>query len=276
MKPPAHTLGAAAIILCLACSSCQTTSLDTQAAAGRTILNQYANAVVGVELVATLKVTMANRPSTPREQKIEANGTVISQGGLTVVSLGSIDPRARMESQVALMSAMRGRVEFGDTEFKEVRLRLADGSEVPARVVMKDPDLDLAFVAPEPGAAPGRKWGWVNLAEPADGVILGTYYDVARAPKAQQRTPVVRLVNVGGIIEKPRRFYIASAYSPGCPVFDPKGRVLGICTRHISDGRESGPVILPAADIAESAKQAEAAPNAAPTPASGSQPSPAP
>jgi len=60
------------------------------------------------------------------------------------------------------------------------------------------------------------------------------------------------------MIEKPRRFILATDYSPGCPVFDAKGKVLGITVRHVAGGQSAGLIILPAADVADIANQAAA------------------
>jgi hypothetical protein len=225
---------------------------ETEAAAGRAVVQRYADTIIGVELVVTLKVSIGDRAMPPREQKREVNGTVIAATGLTVISLGEIDPRA------AAGLAAQPNLRMEDPDFKEVKLRLADGTEIPARIVMKDADLDLAFVAPLPDIAAGRKFSFVNCDETAQPVVLGTYFDVSRTPKLQQRVPLVRDINVIGMIEKPRRFILATGYTPGCPVFDAAGRILGINVRYIAGGQQAGFVILPAADVAEIAKQAGA------------------
>ena len=153
--------------------------------------------------------------------------------------------------------------EIVGSEFKEVKLRLADGKEVPARFVLKDADLDLAFMAPE--ATPenaGRDFPFVKLEEVADGALLGDYFYVGRAAKIQQRVPLVRATEIIGVVEKPRRFYLMTdqlSQWMGTPVFNPQGRVLGITLQHFANGRRSGLVVLPAEDIAEMAKQAAAA-----------------
>ena len=182
---------------------------------------------------------------------IETNGTVLSPTGLTVTSLGSIDPRAAVS-----------RSDGGETEFKEVKLRLADGTEVPARVVLKDADLDLAFIAPTAAADP-RQFAHLRLENAADAVVLGTYYDLTRVNKALQRLPIVRLSTVVGVVEKPRRLVLVTDQSLGCPIFDARGRTLGITLRYYAIGRLSGVIVLPAADVADMAKQAEAARQAA-------------
>lgn len=223
---------------------------EAEAVAGRKLLQRYADVVVGVEMVVTMKGMQGDRPIPPREQKREINGTLVNAAGLTVLSLGSIDPRAGMPP------GLQGQVRFDEPEFKEVKLRLANGTEMPARVVLKDADLDLAFIAPE--TAPAEALPFANLAAPAKAVILGTYFDISRGSKLAQRVPAVRVISVTGMIEKPRRFLLASEYSPGCPVFDADGNVLGIALRHVAGGQSGGLIILPAEEVAEIATQAAA------------------
>ncbi len=122
---------------------------ETEIKAGRDLVKHTANSIMGIEMVVTLKMSMGDRPMPPREVKIDINGTVLNAAGLTVTSLTAIDPRMQFESMRANMGPTGARMEVGESDYKEVKLRLADGSEVPARVVLKDGDLDLAFIAPE-------------------------------------------------------------------------------------------------------------------------------
>lgn len=226
---------------------------QSDALAGRAIMNRYADAIVGIELVVTLRVKMGDREAPPREQRIEVNGTVISPTGLTVTTLAAVDPQATLEAMRG-SSGARG-MEIVGSEFKEVKLRLADGKEVPARFVLKDADLDLAFMAPEANGT-GKEYPHVKLEDAADGGVLNSYYYVARAPKTLQRVPLVRHTEIMGVVEKPRRLYLLNDQSPGTPVFDPAGKVLGITLQHFANGNRTGLVVLPSADIADMAKQA--------------------
>jgi len=239
---------------------------EAEATAGRALMKRYANAIVGVELVVTMKVKMGEREMPPSERKVEVNGTVISASGLTVTSLADVDPQVAFEAMRA-SQANPARIELLGADFKEVKLRLADGTEVPGRFVLKDVDLDLAFMAPEAGAdAAKREFPHVDLDDKVDGAVLDTYYYVARAPKVLQRVPLVRMTEIAGIVEKPRRFYLMTDQALGSPLFDPQGRTLGITVQHFANGRRTGFVVLPSADIAEMAKQAAAA-QVAPPPA---------
>lgn len=250
MKLPAIRSVAALLALAVATPTITLAVSDAEATAGRALVKRYAGAIVGVEMVVTLKGMQGDRPIPPREQKREINGTMVSAQGLTVLSLASIDPRG------TIPPAMMAQIRFDEPEFKEVKLRLTDGTEIPARVVLKDADLDLAFIAPVPESVPAGPLPFVDLANHAEAIVLGTYYDVARAPKLQQRVPAVRVIYLTGMIEKPRRFLLASDYSAGCPTFAADGKVLGIALRHVAGGQTSGSIILPAEDVAEIAKEA--------------------
>lgn len=217
--------------------------------AGRALLKRYADVIVSVEMVVTMKGMQGDRPIPAREQKREVNGTFVSATGLTVLSLGSIDPRGGIPAMM-----MGQQIRYDEPEFKEVKLRLANGTELPARVVLKDADLDLAFIAPE--TVPEKALPFVNLASAAKAEILATYFDISRGSKQAQRVPLVRVVNVTGMISKPRKFLLATDYSMSCPVFDAEGNVLGLTVRHVAGGQSAGLIILPAADVADIAKQA--------------------
>ena len=254
-----NRLFAAVVALALSTGSAaaQSGASDSDAIAGRALVKRYADAIVGVELVVTVKMKTGDREQPPREQRIEVNGTVLTPGGLTVTSLAAVDPQVAFDAARAGQQNMRG-VELVGVDFKEVKLRLADGKEVPARFVLKDADLDLAFMAPET-AESGREYPHVKLDETAEGAVLNRYFFVLRAAKTLQRVPLVRATTIVGIVEKPRRLFILAEQGLAIPVFDPTGRVLGITLQHFANGQSGGIVVLPAADIAEMAKQAVAA-----------------
>jgi hypothetical protein len=235
-------------------------AIEARAAAGRSILKRYSDSIVTIELVATVSMTVGQRSMPPRETKLEANGTLISAAGLAVTSLTLVDPRSAMGMLNLQMPG--NKIQFGETEYKEVKIRLGNGTEIPASVVLKDADLDLAFIAPDTDGKPiAHTYSFVDLRDAAEPQILEDYYDVSRAPKSLQLTPRISISTVNGIVEKPRRLFIVSPERIGCPLFDARGRILGICVQHASPGaRGPTPVVMPAADIADLAVQAVSRP----------------
>ena len=241
-------------------------SSDSEATAGRDLSRRFADAVVGVELVATIKISIGGHAAPPREVRLDANGTVISADGLTVTSLIEIDPRRTAEAATRNLTLAGGqRVQIGETEYRDVKLLLADGAEIPAKIVFTDADRDLAFLAPVTDAAAAKRgFTWVRLADAAEPAVLGSYFVVSRAPKSLQRVPEIHASTIEGIVEKPRQFFIPYGFVTGCPMLDLQGRVLGLCLTQIVDGHPmlvgghpSG-IIMPAADVADLARQASA------------------
>ncbi len=155
---------------------------------------------------------------------------------------------------------------------QEVKYRLSDGTEVPARVVLKDEDLDLAFLAPlKPmDKATTAKMAFVPLnraaAQPA---VLDSTILISRTGEDLNYIPTLVLGKILSLVSTPRTCYISSNGGLGIPVFNHQGKLLGMICRCVkpegSDGassiRSSGvlsQLILPAADIARLVPQANA------------------
>ncbi|MEX1117103.1 MAG: trypsin-like peptidase domain-containing protein [Akkermansiaceae bacterium] len=87
---------------------------------------------------------------------------------------------------------------------KEVKILMSDGSETPAKVAFKDPDLDLAFIRPE--KADGVKFTPVDTANSAPMALLDDVIILGRLGRDLNREPVVMTSEVISIISKPRTF----------------------------------------------------------------------
>ena len=107
----------------------------------RKLLKDHANCVTWVSATVRVEVSAGGRSMPPQEQKLEALGTIIAEDGLTVLSLSRVDPTATL-----LSHTHSGR--FGSVNYTEVLLLMQDGTEVPAKLLLKDTDLDLAYVLP--------------------------------------------------------------------------------------------------------------------------------
>jgi hypothetical protein len=231
---------------------------ETEATAGRLVLRRFADAIVSVKLTVTLKMAVNGRSLPPNEIKVDANATVITPAGLAVTSLNSVDPTMIYEAMRVQMTQTAMSVELDGAETKGLRLRLADGTEIPVRIAAKDPTRDLAFLVPENPAAGGRTFAFVDLRQtPDSAAVLGDCCHLVRLNEAMQRTPVIRPGVIVGIIERPRRLLLVStdAYADGigCPLFDAQGRVLGICLRYVVGNVSKGIVVVPAAEVADQA-----------------------
>ncbi len=220
------------------------------------LLQEKAECVTWVSLTMRVEVSAGGRSMPPQEQKLEALGTVLAEDGLTVLSLSTVDPRAKILSRIRSSGASV------QVNYTEVLLLMPDGSEVPAKILLKDNDLDLAYVlpisketlAPEETVdkfsfVPHRK---VISSQPA---VLDEVVSMSKLGRNLYRQSTLRRGWVNAVIEKPRQYYVIENTSPGTPVFDKTGAWLGIVVYKMERGRPTAVVTLPAKDILEIAEQ---------------------
>ena len=141
-------------------------SAQDDRAAGREIVKKWQDAIVNVRVVLKMRMSMGGREMQSMDESVETVGTVIDPSGLTVLSLGALNPGAMMNKMMGGGGGGQERMEFG-SEPTDVKLRLADGRELPARIVLRDEDLDLAFMRPT--TKPDKPLVAINLATRAAG-----------------------------------------------------------------------------------------------------------
>jgi hypothetical protein len=190
-----------------------------------------------------------------RERELEANATVIGEDGLSVLALTAVDP-------AQIYKAMGSGGEGPTSTVKTMKMIMNDGTEHEAEVVLRDSDLDLAFVRPTEPLE--KQLPYVDLADAAELDVLDRIVVLGQLGKVSRRAHSVFIERIEAIVDKPRLFYIPPEHrgrSIMCsPVFALDGKFLGIgVMRAIRSGGGMGDgasvIIVPAADIAESAKQ---------------------
>lgn len=248
---------------------------DDAAKSGRDVLAKYQNAVVSVKLAIKQSISVGGRDS-KSETKTETTGTIIDPSGLTVVSLATTDPSSAMKDTYARAIAARGgdmsQFKF-ESELTDVKIVLADKTEIAAEVVLRDKDLDLAYLRPTD--KPTKPLLFVDLARDAKAQILDEVIVVNRLNQSANRAPAISVGRIEAIVDKPRTFYVLGqsmwGYALGAPVFSLDGKLVGILflrSAKTQTDQSSGfmfsnlnqwgmmPVILPASDIVDGAKQA--------------------
>lgn len=228
---------------------------------GLALHTAYQNSVLYVTAVVEVEFTAGDSPAKKEERKVEMLGTVIGKDGLIVVSLSNLDVASTVDGR--MMNGPQGPVKLsakGTT--KEVKILMPDGTEVAAKVAFKDTDLDLAFIrAEKPDAV---KLTPIDTANSAPMALLDEIIVLGRLGKELNREPVVMTNEIISVITKPRTFGKIMVQALGMPVFNKEGKFLGIGINRFTPKGETdgqGPVpsnvILPAADLLESAAQAK-------------------
>lgn len=221
----------------------------------------YKDSVLFLSAVVELEVTAGESPPKKEERKIEMLGTVIGKDGLIVVPLSTLDVASTIDGR--MVNGPQGPMKLsakGTT--KEVKILMPDGSENEAKVAFKDTDLDLAFIRPQKPEE--VKLTAVDITNSAPMSVLDDVIILARLGKDLNRAPVVMTNEIIALVTKPRTFGKLSAQSLGTPIFNLEGKFLGIGINRFGpkgDTEAQGPmpsnVILPAADLLESAAQAK-------------------
>jgi hypothetical protein len=230
-------------------------------ARGREILDKWEKAVVGVRLTIKMRMSEEGKQFQEEESTREIRGTVVDPSGLAVCALSQADPTQMFSGMMGEQEGYRW-----ETETTAVKLRMADGKEIAAKIVLRDKDLDLAFVRPtEKQAAPLVA---VDLAEATKVSVLDEVVVLLRLGEVANRVPAAALDRIAAVIQKPRLLYapgpIGQMSSLGCPVFTPEGKAVGLLVARMLPGAGAASdedmgmmaVIMPAADVLEVAKQA--------------------
>ena len=260
-RPPA---AAAALATLLAASTFAVPAAADEA--GRRLLERYAPAVVGVDVVLRAEMRMGGEGQ-EEEGKIEMVGAVVDPTGLVMVWNSSISSSRLKE----MMAATSGGADF-EMQIEPVSFHVVfPGSDVrhSAFLAASDSQLDVAFLQLDrPPAEPLAAISFADLGDVAVGQEL---YAVSRLGPSFDRAAYYAPLEVAGELAKPRRGWVVAGdlESLGLPVFDETGRPVGVLATVIStvaqdaglmswggsfgQGGRSGPLgvfLLPAAPVA--------------------------
>ncbi len=241
------------------------------------ISRAWSDVVVPVKVVLKVRLIVEGREISKAENEVESLGTVVDPSGLTVLSYTNVDA-SRIYADLLRKAKAGGegspKIDI-QVDVGSVKMLLADENEVPARIALKDKELDLVFVRPtEKPAKPMRALDLAGSAKPGlldEVVILGRLGEVAG------RIPSVSVYRIEAVLRKPRTSYAidqnAMSGRLGAPVFTTDGKVVGLYLLKVADVPGAGgggldlvfggigklgfyPVVLPADEIAAVARQA--------------------
>ncbi len=247
--------------------------LKTQA---RQILAAHQDAIVGLSIIAKIDIGVdgdsglgvkASGSGDGKDKKIETSGVVVDLAGLIVSSLGSIGGGSMMDGRE--IETPKGTVKLkAKLDIKEVKVVMPDGTEIPADVVLKDPDLDLVFfkIRSDSPEAKDVTFKAVDLKNNTAAEVLDDVVVLGRMDATMNRQPTAFTTEVNGIVRKPREFLSIPGVRPASPVFSPEGKLVGLAIMRKGTGAVaagSAPAViaavLPARDVLKIADQARTA-----------------
>ncbi len=247
-------LTAATVLFAATLAGAQTTPADQ----ARGVFEKNKDSVLWVTAVVKLEFSAGGGRSLgpPRESKVQIVGTIVDPCGMTVVALSAIDPGSAFQGRKVTLPSGENVQVTAKSSHSEVKLVLADGTEIAARIVLTDSTLDLAFVCPEK-ADEKVKYEPVKM-DAAEPKVLEQMVCLGRMSKSLGQAPGAAMSEVTSIVDSPRRFYIGGR-TPGAPCFTLDGKLIGICATYMVQlaGQDTGTlVIVPTKDLVKGVKEA--------------------
>lgn len=238
--------------------SSQSIAADAITKAGQGIIKNYADSIAHIE--GTFKVTakIPGMGSQKHDSTIDTLATIVNSSGLVVTSYSMLDavyltPSVEQMGQNGPMTIKLS------GEIGEIRIRYADGTKVPAKVVLKDPEMDLAFLMPTEKISAQKG---LDKAPSAEADIFEQIIALKQASALAKYQPTLQIGRIAGILKKPQKLYITEDFGAGLPVFSVGGKLLGISlTRgepqhYTQQGEpEAIPVVLPIKEVMSATKQ---------------------
>ena len=242
---------------------------DELADKGRDIFKKNQRAVITVQIVLKTKFSVTGLGGQANESKQDLTGTVVDPSGLTVLALSSCEPGDMLQNMMSGMAGEDAKFKM-DTEISDLKLLLDDGTEIPAEVVLRDKDLDLAFIRPK--TKPANPMTALDFSKSATAQVLDQVITLNRLGKAAGRAYAACVERISAVVQKPRLFYVpggdVTSTVVGSPAFSLDGNVLGVFVMRSVSAKGGGmsmfsfrpegltTIILPAEDVLKAAKQA--------------------
>jgi hypothetical protein len=194
---------------------------DVALANDRRIFKEQQAAVVSVMGVVSFELDGERQ-----EGDFESVGTVLDGNGLTAVSCMKVDPIFAIGEIIKHQSgtaSIQGVV-------SKLRIQLADGTDIPAKIVYRDADIDLALLMPDT-AKPLPPFMHVIIKDRAELDVLEPLISIVRLPPIYQRRAAVGRCTVAAKLAGPQAYCVVAGDSgtqAGAPFFRNDGTLAGI------------------------------------------------
>lgn len=232
----------------------QSAHADAQGDMIRGLLAKHESGLVTLRLI--VKASMGGEEA---QSEIEADGLLMNASGLVVTTNMAIDPSA------AYSDAMGDAGRSISSKVVSLKILMNGGIEIPAKVVLRDKNRNLAFIRPI--RKPAMTLRPFNFAEGGPARTGDVVYILGRMGKAGNRSAEAKLNRITSTITRPRRVYVLDPYTyiySGHAVFNERGQLLGLLLPRISRGGRTTSrvsdsflsIVIPASDINEAAQQA--------------------
>lgn len=188
------------------------------------VVQQHSPSIVTIKYV--MKMNLGGRGGLgDQESESEVAGVVIDPAGIVLCS------NTQLGGLGGMMSRMLGNMPGFEMSSSVTNVKVLVGpeeEELDAKVLARDPELDLAWVEIAPS---DRQFAAVDLSQSVEPGLGQAVVSLRRLGKYFDRAPAVHEFAIGGQTEKPRKLWIPQAVLQsglGMPVFTLDGKVVGV------------------------------------------------
>lgn len=225
------SIAVAAILLTAIQSMCRA---DTIGETARQLSAKYGDSVVNVSAVTKTEMTglSSSMAQKAQERKVDILGTVINADGMIVLSESALNP-ASLIGEITNVGEKNQTIKLHGTA-SDIKVRLADGREFPARQIFTDSELHITFLVPELKEGEEKpKFKPIELAKSSRTDMSDQIIILTRGDKSMNYEPSVVVDRVTSVVHKPRIMYIPSVPTGsnlGVPVFSESSGQIGLIT----------------------------------------------
>ncbi|MCC5877041.1 MAG: trypsin-like peptidase domain-containing protein [Candidatus Sumerlaeia bacterium] len=199
----------------------------------RKVIEEKGDAVIRVEIVQNIKQSYQGQQY-EQERKSEVNGFFVSEDGLLVTTLSTAD-------QGQFYSSFTEGEDSLVTQVRAAKYILADNTEIPAAIVLRDTDRDIVFF--KPLEERDEPYVHFELTETDHPKILEETFTLARMSRIARRTLLGMSGEIQGVITRPRAYYIPhgelGSSGTGTPMFNSTGELIGMGATYLFPGGRS-------------------------------------
>jgi hypothetical protein len=195
----------------------------------KAVYEKSRESVVTIKVVVSTTIEAQGREKNKIESKMETQGVVLNEEGLTAVTYSTLD-------LVKMLSKWTKGIK-AKCDINSVKIILGDDKEIPSKLILIDKELDIAFVRPEKNDI---KFKYMEAGKVPAPEITENVYALFRMPQDQSRELIVYSGFICAKYKKIHNTYICSALPLGSIIFNKDKKFYGLITAKTDMASDSG------------------------------------
>lgn len=248
------------LIAVMALISIASSQIMATPAERKVVINNYASSVLYIEVTMETSYAM-DGASDKNEQAENVTGILVDKSGLIIVPLLMISPndalKQAMEGMANASAESKKMMDSFRMEIKKIVVKLPDGTELPATVVLKDAQSELAFI--KTSAALPAEYKPIDVPASTSVDLGDDLLCLSRMGSVSKFAPRVGGMYIAAKLTEPKQRYVLESNTDdvGLPAFTMDGQWAGVVLpKIISSYDKSYMQLVPVSEVKPLLKKA--------------------